>query len=73
MDCLICRTRTTGEDQLCTPRCAREARRELSGNRERLGGLRRSGRPPCGESRGLMDRNSQLLEALRRVEQPTRV
>lgn len=72
MDCLICGTNTTVEDRLCTPRCAREARRELSGNRERLGVLRRSGRPPCGESRGLMDRNSQLVEALRRV-QPTGV
>lgn len=67
MDCRMCGAVTTDDQVLCSPRCLRELEWELAANRERMGELRRSGRPPCAEARGLMDRNSQLQEALQQV------
>lgn len=68
MECISCGSAATSGEVLCSPECAGEAERELVLNQTRLGELRRRpGKPPCAEAHGLMDRNSQLQDALRQV------
>lgn len=70
MGCLTCGNRTTPAERLCSTACRQLAVQELDRNRTRLGELRqRRAGPPCAESRGLMDRNTQLQHALERVPQ----
>lgn len=74
MGCLTCGSDTTSGGLLCSVECGHLAEQELDRNRTRLGELRqRRAGPPCAESRGLIDRNSQLHDALVHLQQAVAV
>lgn len=71
MRCLTCGTETMPGELLCSIECGHVAEQELDRNRTRLGELRqRRAGPPSAEARGLMDRNSQLHDALQLLPRP---